>query len=112
VVARQDTLTIHCGRLTVLYGEGRQVRRIVAEQDVRILQGNRVATGERAVYDRSAGRIVLTGQPQVNQGDDFVSGEKITVDLDSRRSLVEGGKEKVRALFHPGEQNHGTNPAR
>ncbi|RMF44684.1 MAG: lipopolysaccharide transport periplasmic protein LptA [Deltaproteobacteria bacterium] len=113
VVGRQDTLTIHCGRLTVEYAEGRQVRRIIALEDVRIIQGDRVATGEQAVYDRQSGSIVLTGNPRVNQGEDFVSGEKITVYLDDRRSLVEGGKQgRVKALFHPGEKGDGSNPAR
>ncbi|GAB4163654.1 MAG: hypothetical protein Tsb0017_03570 [Geothermobacteraceae bacterium] len=113
VVGRQDTLTIHCGRLTVEYAEGRQVLRIIAVEDVRIIQGDRVATGEQAVYDRQSGRIVLTGNPRVNQGEDFVSGEKITVNLDDRRSLVEGGKQgRVKALFHPGEKADGPNSAR
>ncbi|TYO99507.1 lipopolysaccharide export system protein LptA [Geothermobacter ehrlichii] len=113
VVGRQDDLTIHAGRLTVHYRQGRQIRTIVAEEDVRIIQGERVATGQKAVFDRQEATIVLTGDPRVNQGKDFVAGERITVFLDEKRSLVEGGeKERVRALFHPRSKDNGQNPAR
>ncbi len=113
VVGRQDDLTIYAGRLTVHYLQGQQIRTIVAEEDVRIVQGERVATGRKAVFDRQQATIVLTGDPRVTQGKDFVSGRRITVFLDDKRSLVEGGaQQRVRALFHPRSKDDEQDSAR
>ncbi|ORJ59548.1 lipopolysaccharide transport periplasmic protein LptA [Geothermobacter hydrogeniphilus] len=103
VEARQADLVIHAGRLTVYYrGEARQVERIEAEQDVRVIQGQRVATGQHALYQRSSGKLVLTGNPRINDGADQVSGDKITVYLNDKRSVVDSrGEGRVKATFHP-----------
>lgn len=106
VVAVQADVTIYAGRLTVYYRrDDRQVERVVAEEDVRIIQGDKVATGQRAVYLRSKAEIVLTGDPRVNQGQDFVTGDKITVLLNENRSIVDSNNEgRVNAVFHPRSQ--------
>lgn len=103
VVATQDDVTIYSGRLTVHYRpEDRQIERVVAEEDVRIIQGDKVATGQKAVYLKGQGEIVLTGNPRVNQGQDFVTGEKITVLLNENRSIVDSSDDgRVNAVFHP-----------
>jgi len=106
VVARQGDVTIYAGRMTIQYdNQAREVRRIVAEQDVRIVQGERLATAQRAEYDQASGEIVLTGEPRVHQGKNEVSGEKITVFIDQDKSIVTGnGNSRVNAVFHPGEK--------
>ena len=40
-----------------------------AEGDVRIVQGARVATGQKGVLYREEGRVVLTGAARVHQGE-------------------------------------------
>lgn len=105
VVARQGDVVIYAEILTIVYaGDSREVERIIAEQDVRIVQGERVVTGGRAEYDHRGGIIELTGQPKVHQGKDAVSGDKITVYLNEEKSIIssEGGS-RVNALFHPKE---------
>ena len=48
-VATQDDVTIHGNRLTVKYtGEKREISQVIAEGAVRIVQGERVATGEKS----------------------------------------------------------------
>ena len=95
--------TIHGKRLTIKYrGEKREIVQVVAEGAVRILQGTRVAVGERAVLYHLEGRIVLTGSPEVRDGDNFVKGQEITIYLNDKRSVVTGGSGgRVNAVFTP-----------
>lgn len=102
-VAVQDDVTIHGDRLIVKYtGEKRDIQQVIAEGGVRIVQGTRVATGDRAVLYHSEERIVLTGSPQVSDGDNFVKGQEITIYLHDKRSVVTGGSGgRVNAVFTP-----------
>jgi lipopolysaccharide export system protein LptA len=102
-VATQDDVTIHGKRLTVKYtGEKREIVQVLAEGAVRIQQGTRVATGERAVLYQQEERIVLTGSPEIRDGDSFVKGQEITVYMNDRRSVVTGGAGgRVNAVFTP-----------
>ena len=79
--ARGD-MTIYADVAQVYYEkkeEGNEVREIVATGNVKIQQGDQVATGQKAVFVNSEQKIILTGQPKVWQGKDMVSGEKIIV---------------------------------
>lgn len=102
-VATQDDVTIHGNRLTVKYtGEKREIEQVIAEGAVRINQGTRVATGERAVLYHLEERIVLTGSPEVRDGDNSVEGQEITIYLNDKRSVVSGGAGgRVKAIFTP-----------
>ena len=102
-VANQDDVTIHGDLLTVKYtGEKREIETVVAEGSVRITQGTRVATGEKAVLYHVEERIVLTGSPKVSDGDNFVHGQEITLYLNDQRSVVTGGAGgRVNAVFTP-----------
>lgn len=106
VVARQGDVVIYADSMTVFYrAEDREVQRVEALRNVRIVQGSRVATGQKGIYYRNRGRIVLSGSPRVHQGEDFVEGDEITVFINEERSIVssEGGS-RVNAVFHPKEQ--------
>ncbi|MGB5922505.1 MAG: lipopolysaccharide transport periplasmic protein LptA [Syntrophobacteria bacterium] len=102
VVAKQGELTILGDRMTIFYlegenpesndeGLGAKIDRITVEGSVRITQKNVVATGERAVYFSEENKVVLTGDPKVQQDKNFIQGDKITLFLDSEKSIVEGG---------------------
>ena len=102
VVAKQGELTILGDRVTIFYlegenpesndeGLGTKIDRIMVEGSVRITQKNVVATGERAVYFDEENKVVLTGEPKVQQDKNFIQGDKITLFLDSEKSIVEGG---------------------
>ncbi len=68
-VARQGDITMTGDRLTIhAPPQGGDVERVLAEGNVRIVQGQRVATGQRAEYFRAEERIVLTGSPRVSEG--------------------------------------------
>jgi lipopolysaccharide export system protein LptA len=108
-VAKQGEVTISGDRLTIHYPpEGGDVERIVAEGNVRIVQGERVATGHRGEYFRAEERAVLTGTPRVSEGANSVQGHEITLFLRENRSVVKGGADgRVNAVFQPqGEGPH------
>jgi lipopolysaccharide export system protein LptA len=102
-IASQDDVTIYGDRLTVKYkGEKREIEQVIAEGTVRIVQGARVATGEKAVLYHLEERIVMTGSPVVREGDNFVKGQNITIYLNDKRSVVTGGSGgRVKAVFTP-----------
>lgn len=102
VVAQQKDFTLYSDELYVYYNEGEDVREIIAVGNVKMTQPDRLATGERAVYERVGRKVTLTGNPQVRQGPDTVKGTKIIVFLDEDKSLVEGaGEERVKAVIFP-----------
>jgi len=105
VVAKQGELTIHADKAQVFYEKkegGNEIREIVALGNVKIYEGDRLATGNKAVLDNREQKIVLTEQPKVWQGKDMVSGERITVFLNEDKSIVEGGPDRrVEVILYP-----------
>ena len=102
VVAKQGELTIRGDRMTIFYLEEKnpqpneeglagKVDRIEVDGGVHISQKEIVATGEHVVYFSEENKIVLTGKPRVERGKDSIQGEKITLFLDTEKSVVEGG---------------------
>lgn len=106
VVATQGDATLYSHQMIFfLQSKSREVERVEAFGDVRIVQGDRIATGQKGIFYRPEGRIVLTGDPKVHQGKDWVAGEEIVVFLNEQRSLVRSGeKARVKATFHPKEE--------
>lgn len=112
VVAQQGDLTLYTDRLVVTYSSaGSELSRVEAFGNVRILQGDRQATGGHAVYDPKSAQIVLEGNPKVVVGEDVITGKVITYFVNERRSVVTGGpKERVEAVIHPGGKDAGKKP--
>jgi len=102
-VAKQGDATIYADRLTVRYVEqGGDVDRVVAEGNVRIVQGERLATSQRADFFREQERILLTGSPQVTEKGSVVKGDQITLFMKERRAIVQASKSgRVNAVFQP-----------
>jgi lipopolysaccharide export system protein LptA len=112
VDAKREDWTILCQKMVVYYGEkskesgqkeSMKIEKIVAKGGVRITrQSGGQATAEEATYYWDEERVVLTGKPVVQQGDDFVEGTVVTLLLKENRSLVEGsGDTRVRAVISP-----------
>ncbi|NJC87926.1 MAG: lipopolysaccharide transport periplasmic protein LptA [Desulfuromonas sp.] len=102
-VAKQGDITINGDRLIIYYAaQGGDVDRIIAEGSVRIVQGNRLATGSKAEYFRAEERMVLSGSPRVTDGRNAIQGDQIELFLKENRSVVKSGKDgRVNALFQP-----------
>ncbi len=113
VNAQREDFTIDCDKMIVHYqgsdmktsgtSAGFKIVKILAEGNVRITRkAGGEALAERAEYYEGDDKLVLTGQPMVKQGQDFVQGERITIFLKDNRSVVEGSPhKKVKAVIYP-----------
>ena len=109
VVAKQQEGVIMSELLTVTYDENKNVRRIVAEKSVKISQADRVATCDKATFYPDEKRVVMEGSPRVWKDGDLVTGDVITLFLDSDKMDVEG----VEAVIHPKKKDgNETEPVR
>lgn len=102
--------TLTCDRLTVFYGAGQKVERLVADGHVRVTQNSRVVTSDRAELDNRKRILTFTGSPVITQGEDVLKGDIVTLYLATGQVKVE----KVRARVRVGDlmQPDGGTPAR
>lgn len=103
VAARQGDLTIYADKLVVSYAEeSGDISSAEVFGNVRIIQGERRAQAEHAIYDARNSKIVLDGNPRVFQNSDTISGKIITYYLDQDKSEVTSGVDsRVEAVIHP-----------
>ncbi len=108
VHAEQSGTTLISKTLKVLYGEKfGDIKEVIALGDVKMTQGGRWATGQRAVLDEVKHTVEMTGQPVIHDGADQVAGRRIIVYLDTEKSFVED----ARAVITPrtsGKNDHET----
>lgn len=91
VHAQQSGTTLTSKSLKVLYGDKfGDIKQVIATGDVKMVQGGRWATGQRAVLDEVKHTVEMTGQPVIHDGPDQVAGRRIIIYLDSEKSFVEG----------------------
>jgi lipopolysaccharide export system protein LptA len=113
VDAKREDFVINCKKMVVFYKslpgtkepgkEKTEVDKIVATGNVKISHAKGgAATSEKAVYYQRAEKVVLTENPVVKKGNDFVEGDRITMYLKENRSVVESsGNRKVKAIIFP-----------
>ena len=77
-----------------------QIERIEAEGHVVIKQGERQAKGEKAVFLKEKGEIVLTGHPVLQEDKNMIKGEKVIIFLNKNKMTVLGGKLPVEAVIY------------
>lgn len=96
VVTIQSEMTMRSEILTAVYDpEMKQMKQIIAEGKVNAVQGNRVATGDKAIFDEKAKTVTLTGNPVMRQGNSQVTGSRIIYYIEQDRAVAEG-KDQVR----------------
>jgi lipopolysaccharide export system protein LptA len=104
VAATQDFL-LCSDELHLSYNDEQEVDRITATGNVRIYQGDKESRSDRAVYDRLARTITITGDPVFKQCADTVRGEKIVLYLDEDKAIVESeGGARVKAVIMPNKK--------
>jgi lipopolysaccharide export system protein LptA len=131
VQTEQGNLIINADQMTVHYSGGQigpdsatgpeagaltqQIDSISAQSNVKIVQEEWIATGDTMDFNAEKRIIVLSGNATAWQGQNMVSGEKITLYLDEGRSIVERSAqegERVKAFIYPSRpgKNEGKAP--
>ncbi len=117
VVATQDDAVICADELYLYYdksdaGEksispgatsGGKIEKIELKGNVTVEKGERVVTGDRAVFHNADQTVVMTGHAVMREGNNMITGDKITVFLKENRGMVQssGGKKRVNAVIYP-----------
>ena len=84
------------------------IQKVDCAGPVTVVQKDQVATGDHAVFDQDAKRIVLTGNVVLSQCQNVTRGQRLVYDMNSGRANMDpvaGGR--VSALFVPGEKADG-----
>jgi lipopolysaccharide export system protein LptA len=102
VHAVQQDLTLDTPRLTVAYtggtgGTNVQIQRLDASGGVTVKSPSEVAKGDIGIYDLDRKLITLIGNVQLNREDNQVNGQRLVIDLDSGRAVVDGGPPGVNS---------------
>ncbi len=93
VIVKQGELTLRTARLTLAYANdnGIDINRIDASGGVVVTSPSETARGDFAVYDLNEGLITMVGNVRLERGGSFLSGGRLTIDLDSGRAVMDGG---------------------
>lgn len=90
-----------------VYSSG-ELERIEAAGNVIITQGQRVVTGDEAVFFQDTQKIVMTGNAVLKEDKNIIRGERVLVYLNENRGVVESsGKKQVTATIYPKEEAKG-----
>lgn len=88
-----------------------RIKEIVAEGNVRIRQGTKLAEGRRAVFDQAKQTFTLSNGAVLHDGPNQVAGERVIVYLKEERSVVESGSNtRVKAVLYPGKEDAADKP--
>lgn len=92
VVITQGDLRLTAGRTTVSYTDAGALRiqRIDATGGVTVTRGSERAQGSAGVYDFNRRVIILSGGVALRRGGDTLNGGRLTIDLESGLSSVDG----------------------
>lgn len=84
-----------------------EAQQMVASGDVRISQGTRWCTSDRAVMNQGVHTVVLTGSPVCHDVKDQITGTKITVYMQTGQSVVD----QAKAMIFPRQSKTNNNEA-
>ena len=93
VHVRQDDLTLDTSRLTVAYSSsgGVQIKRLDASGGVTVRSPSETARGSFGIYDLDRKLITLVGNVVLQRQGSQLSGQRLVIDLDSGRAVIDGG---------------------
>ena len=93
VHVRQDELTLDTSRLTVAYSSdgGVQIKRLDASGGVTVRSPSETARGAFGIYDLDRKLITLVGNVVLQRQGSQLSGQRLVIDLDTGRAVIDGG---------------------
>ena len=109
VHATQAELTLDTDRLTVAYsskpgtngsttsGGGVQIHRLDAAGGVVVHSPSETAKGDLGIYDLDRKLITIIGNVRLTQRDNVVTGQRLVINLDTGRAVIDGGPPGVNS---------------
>lgn len=102
VTVAQGDMRLSADEVRIEYAEeGGDIEWLHATGGVTIVAGEDAAEASEATYAIGAGQIVMMGDVLLTQGPNALSGNRLTLDLESGTGRMEGG---VRTIFQPAGQ--------
>lgn len=93
VVARTTETTLHADKMLVYYhADTGDITKIESEGNIKLTKGARAIISKEATYYAEGEKIIFTGEPRAVEGENVVTGKKITYFLNEDRFLVEDSK--------------------
>jgi lipopolysaccharide export system protein LptA len=93
VVARTDEMVLYADRMLVYYEKNSgDVTTIEATGNVKLRKDDKLITAEKAVYYAGEEKVVFSGNTHALDGENVVTGTKMTFFLRDDRSFVENSK--------------------
>jgi lipopolysaccharide export system protein LptA len=90
VVMKDNRFELKSKELVIYFDANNKPERVVAKGDVTIQQGDKTTSSRQAEFITAEKKIVLTGDPQVTQKQNKMSGTTITIFPESDRMDVQG----------------------
>ena len=100
-------VTLTCEKLYVYFNEDDEIDSVVARENVYIVQGNREARAERAVYRAAEGSIVLTENARLYRGIEELRGDEIQIFTESEKVIAK----PARLVVLPSSREQRTQPS-
>jgi len=114
VVAKQEDVTLYANTLVIIYDpDTKKLKEIIATGNVKVVQLERRATGQKATFDQDKNKVVLDGNAVVREGTNVIRGERITFYVEEERSVVEpvkGGRVSTSITPPPKEEGEDKKP--
>jgi lipopolysaccharide export system protein LptA len=92
VVVVDPQVRMEADRMNVLFTEENAIRSVTSTGHVRMWQGDKIATCDRAIYLAHDGQLIMRGNASMKQGKDLVQGNEITVWINEDRVVVKPAK--------------------
>nr|WP_282569025.1 LptA/OstA family protein [Aliiroseovarius sp. S2029] len=99
----QGAMRLTAGKVRVEYATGDdttgEISRLLASDGVTLVNGAEAAEAREAIYTIASGVIVMTGDVILTQGQNALSSEKLTVNLQSGTGTMDG---RVKSIIQTG----------
>ncbi len=108
VFVKQAETTLEADTLKIIFAKGaeqnQELKEIIATgKKVVVKMKGKKALCRKMHYFAAGRKIILTGTPSLDDGENVISGEEITFFLDDERSVVKSGRQhRVKTTIFPG----------